>query len=85
MNPEERACMRRSGPDCRYLTTAFSYWCTNKACCRSRGTSIPGGVGCPYYRPEREVPWSEFWGSMALLLCFNIYLWITVTLAWSLL
>ena len=60
MNPEEQACMRRSGPNCKYLTSALSYWCTNKACSRFRGTTIPGIINCPYYRPvDKPSLWWE--------------------------
>lgn len=81
MNPEERACIRRNGPNCRYLTSALSYWCTNKACSRRRGTTFPGVVNCPYYRPVEPSSWRE---NLLLtgLLCF--YIILTITLFWSL-
>jgi len=79
MNPKERACSRRSGPDCRYLTFALSYWCTNKACCRWRG----GWVNCPYYRPvEEPSPW---WENLLLAGLLLFYVTLTIILVWSLL
>ena len=82
MNPEERACSRRSGPDCRYLTSALNYWCTNKACIKYNGTSIPGWVNCPYYRPEdKPSPW---WESFFLACLLLFYVTLTAILTWSL-
>jgi len=81
MNPEEKACMRRSGPNCKYLTIVFNYWCTNKACCLWRGTSIPGGVNCPYYRPvDKMSPW---WENLLLTGLLLFYITLTI-LFWSL-
>jgi len=57
-NQEAKACARKIGPDCRYLTAALSYWCTNKESIRRRGTSIPGVIKCPYYEPK---PWWKIW------------------------
>ena len=79
-NPEERACGRKVGPDCKYLTLALHRWCSNEACCRRRGTTIPGVVKCPYYQPDRITSWSEFWESIALLLLFILCTWIPITL-----
>jgi hypothetical protein len=50
-NPESRACARRHGPDCRYLKSAISWWCVNKACSKLRGTNLPGVINCPFYKP----------------------------------
>jgi len=54
MNPEERACSRPDGPDCQFLVSARSWWCTNRKCIQERGTSIPGIRDCPYYKPVGE-------------------------------
>ena len=54
-NPEARACSRESGPDCKWLIPYISWWCTNEACCKSRGTQIPGVIGCPFYKPSRGI------------------------------
>jgi hypothetical protein len=83
-NPEERACVRKVGPNCKYLTTAISYWCTNGACCRDHGTTFPGTINCPYYRPVAEIRWSEIWGTLGLAFCFNIYLYIILTILFAL-
>lgn len=50
-NPDMKACSRHSGPDCRFLTSALLYWCTNKACAKLRGTTIPGIINCSFYEP----------------------------------
>lgn len=82
MNPEERACMRYEGPDCRYIQAALSYWCINKACCRYSGTSIPGFVNCPYYRPVDK---SNFWENFFIGGLLLFYVTLTIILARSLL
>ena len=51
-NPKAKACVRKYGPDCAYLTSALSYWCTHKECIKERGTSIPGIMNCKYYKPH---------------------------------
>ena len=81
-NPEERACMRRSGPNCKYVTTALSYWCVNKACCRYRGTSIPGVINCPFYCPVEEPSFA--WENLLITGLLVYYVNLTIILAWSL-
>lgn len=82
-NPEERACMRKIGPDCRYLTAPLSYWCTNKACIKYNGTTIPGFINCPYYRPvDKPNPWMEV---IVLPFLLVYYVTLTIILFWSLL
>lgn len=51
-NPEERACCRREGPDCKYLTTVINFWCTNEDRANKFGTTIPGVINCPCYEPK---------------------------------
>ena len=80
-NPEERACGREVGPDCMYMTVALHRWCTNEACCRRRGTSIPGVVKCPYYRPVEKSNW---WENLLLTIFLLFYVVLTLTLTWSL-
>lgn len=41
MNPEERACYRLKGPDCKHLPGC------DKVC----GTKFPGVVNCQHYEP----------------------------------
>ncbi len=70
-NPEERACAREDGPDCKYMVAAFYYWCSNRACCRHRGTTIPGVIKCPFYQPQpKPNPWWEDLLITTLLLFF---------------
>jgi len=83
-NPEERACMRKVGPDCKHLTTALHYWCSNKAACKYNGTMIPGFINCPYYKPEEDPPWSEFWYSLTVVGFTIVMSWIVVILLFSL-
>lgn len=52
-NPEARACARKRGPDCQYLTSALSWWCAHAKCSQERGTTIPGVIHCPYYEPRK--------------------------------
>lgn len=44
----------KSCHNCLYLTAAISWWCSNKKCIVWRGTSIPGGRNCPFYKPSCE-------------------------------
>lgn len=43
---------KRSCHDCGYLKSALSLWCGNKEAIRDRGTSIPGCIKCPYWKPN---------------------------------
>jgi hypothetical protein len=82
-NPEERACMREIGPDCKYIQAALYYWCVNEACCRCRGTSIPGLVNCPFYQPvNKPSPW---WENLLLAGLMCVYVTLPIVLIWSLL
>ena len=47
---EEIEWERRSCHQCLYLRAVISWWCTNDECIAWRGTSIPGGQGCPYWK-----------------------------------
>lgn len=45
---EKRSCI-----DCKYLKSALSWWCTNKQAIKSRGTSIPGCIKCPFWELKK--------------------------------
>lgn len=47
---EKRRC---SG--CNYLKGYVSLWCTNKEACKTRGTSIPGIIKCPFWEEEKTL------------------------------
>jgi hypothetical protein len=83
-NPEERACARRVGPDCKYLTTSISWWCTNRARNQDHGTTIPGGVGCPYYRPLLVPTWNDFWFGLSTTVVGVTMTFIFLTLLFAL-
>ena len=87
MNPDEKACMRKVGPDCKFIKAAMSYWCTNKACCRSRGTTIPGIVGCPYYRavPTPSQREADFHHSLAVVVLLAVMVTVFLTILASML
>jgi hypothetical protein len=81
-NPEERACSRKVGPNCKYLTTSISFWCTNRACNRDRGTTYHGGVGCPYYRPVPD--WNDFWYDLSTTIVGVTMTFIFLTILFAL-
>lgn len=83
-NPEAKACVRGIGPNCKYLSTAINFWCTNEALCHWRGTLIPGIVGCPYYRPVRETNWNDFWFGLSTTLVGVTMTFIFLTLLFAL-
>lgn len=49
-NPDEK---RKSCFDCYHNQAAYSWWCVNKDAVKWRGSSIPGGIGCPFWRSVR--------------------------------
>lgn len=46
---------KRSCYDCSYLKCLISWWCTNKQAIKIRGTSIPGCIKCPYWKPDCNI------------------------------
>lgn len=57
---------RRRCYDCAHMRAYVTWWCTNDAAIRARGTGIPGVCLCPFwapasYRPPRSPlgPWSQ--------------------------
>lgn len=59
MSAEEFAAVspfeKKSCYDCVYLKSALSWWCTNKEAKNARGTSLPGGVRCPFWGPKLKL------------------------------
>ena len=41
--------------DCYYLKSFVSWWCTNEEAMKSYGTSIPGGIKCEFWKPNKKV------------------------------
>jgi len=41
--------------DCGHLKSAMSWWCTSKEAKEARGTTIPGCIKCPYWKPDWSV------------------------------
>jgi hypothetical protein len=52
---------RRACDDCRHMKAALSWWCTNKAACDARGTSIPGVHSCTFWEPARRYEDLTWW------------------------
>ena len=50
--PDEK---RKSCYDCGFCLGALSWWCTNKEAIKARGTSFPGIIGCPYWKPTKTL------------------------------
>jgi len=48
--PEEK----RSCYDCGHIRGVMSLWCTSKDAITARGTSLPGCIKCPYWKPEKK-------------------------------
>lgn len=38
--------------DCSFLKSAMSWWCTNDDAKKRRGTSLPGCIKCPLWKPD---------------------------------
>lgn len=72
-NPDARACSRKKGPDCRFLTSALSFWCTNEGSNRLRGTTIPGVIKCPFYEPLQATRLGRVIGRISTWLAGWIY------------
>lgn len=48
--------------DCTHLKAAVSWWCTNPAAVKARGTNIPGTRECVYWAPGKyEAPKPPLW------------------------
>lgn len=43
---------KRSCADCGHLTSAMSWWCTSEDAKKVRGTSLPGCIKCPFWKPK---------------------------------
>lgn len=43
---------KKSCYDCRHIKQALSWWCGNPDAIKRRGTSIPGCVKCPFWKPD---------------------------------
>jgi len=52
-DPEYKFCMSKTTGDCAYLTSALSWWCTNKDAAEYRGTTIPNIYNCPFYKERK--------------------------------
>jgi len=39
---------------CGWLKSALSWWCTNTAAIKARGTSIPPVCHCPFWKPDKN-------------------------------
>jgi len=57
INPLEK----KSCEDCEYLTRALSLWCSNDRAISVRGTTIPGCIKCPYWKPNWNYIDKIFW------------------------
>ncbi len=44
---EKKSCF-----DCGHLKSALSWWCTNKEASKARGTTFPGCIKCPFWKPD---------------------------------
>jgi hypothetical protein len=54
--------IKKSCYDCYFLTSALSWWCTNKKAIEYRGTSFPGVCNCHFWKPIRkkeDLSWFE--------------------------
>jgi hypothetical protein len=51
---------KKSCYDCGHLTAALFMYCTNKDAIKSRGTTIPGCVKCPYWKPDWSMISKEY-------------------------
>jgi hypothetical protein len=52
--------IKKSCHDCAYLYSALSWWCGNKEAHKYRGTNIPGGCKCPYWKKESPKPLTSY-------------------------
>lgn len=50
----QRPEVLRSCYNCGWIIEAMSLWCGNKKAQKARGTSIPGCVHCPYWKPDKS-------------------------------
>ena len=53
---------KKSCYDCYHCQAAGTWWCVNVNCTEWRGTSIPGGVDCPYWEPgltAKDLSWFQ--------------------------
>jgi hypothetical protein len=55
-NEADRGCA-----DCAYLRGAVSWWCTNRAAVKARGTAIPGAYGCQHWKPAPPEGLTDAW------------------------
>ena len=49
---QESPFEKKSCYDCGHLESALSWWCVNEEAIKARGTSIPGCIHCPYWKPD---------------------------------
>lgn len=56
MNQEEFESVspfeKKSCYDCGHIKSALSLWCGSEEARKARGTSIPGCIKCPYWKPD---------------------------------
>ena len=43
---------KKSCYDCIFIKSALNLYCSNKDAIRDRGTSIPGCIKCPHWKPD---------------------------------
>jgi len=49
---KEKPFEKKSCYDCGWLYSALSWWCGNRKAIKDRGTSIPGCIHCPHWKPD---------------------------------
>lgn len=49
---EENPFELKSCYDCKNLVAKISWWCGSKEAIEWRGTSIPGVIHCPFWKPD---------------------------------
>ena len=69
-NSSERSCY-----DCHWCQAAISWWCVNEAASKARGSKIPGGSQCSFWKPLADwnslTSWQKFklkWGGDFMLI-----------------
>lgn len=60
MAKNETPFEKKSCYDCGYLKSALSWWCGNKEAIKARGTSLPGCIHCPYWKPDWKMIDDEY-------------------------
>jgi hypothetical protein len=51
---------KKSCYDCGHLKQGLSWWCGNKEAIEKRGTSIPGCIKCPFWKPQWNLISDEY-------------------------